>query len=191
MYGQWIAGAALFVYDMDKFDPIRLLEKVSQYRVTSFCAPPTIYRFLIREKMENFDLSALEHLTTAGEPLNPEVFNRVYQLLGLKIAEGYGQTETTPIMAAFCWLEIHPGSMGKPSPGYDVELVNEDGEICDTGEEGEIIVFTRKQRPIGLFAGLLQRRNQDQGGLALRRIPHWRRCMERRRGLLLVCGQGG
>ncbi len=153
MYGQWIAGAALFVYDMDKFDPIKLLEKVSLYRVTSFCAPPTIYRFLIREKMENFDLSALEHLTTAGEPLNPEVFNRVYQVLGLKIAEGYGQTETTPIMAAFSWLEIHPGSMGKPSPGYDVELVNEDGEICDTGEEGEIIVFTRKQRPIGLFAG--------------------------------------
>ncbi len=153
MYGQWIAGAALFVYDMDKFVPLNLLEKISHYRVTSFCAPPTIYRFLVREKLEDYDLSALEHLTTAGEPLNPEVFNRIYQLTGLKIAEGYGQTETTPIIASFSWLDIHPGSMGKPSPGYDVELVNESGEVCDVGEEGEIIVFTRKQRPIGLFAG--------------------------------------
>ena len=153
MYGQWIVGACVFVYDMDRFQPTHLLEKLEKYRVTSFCAPPTIYRFMIREHMESYDLSSLERCTTAGEPLNPEVFNKVKQMLGLEIAEGFGQSETTPIMASFQWLEVHPGSMGKPSPGYDVELVNEHGEVCDVGEEGEIIVFTRKQRPVGLFAG--------------------------------------
>lgn len=153
MYGQWIVGACVFVYDMDRFQPAHLLEKLEKYRVTSFCAPPTIYRFMIRENMESYDLSSLERCTTAGEPLNPEVFNKVKQMLGLEIAEGFGQSETTPIMASFEWLEVHPGSMGKPSPGYDVELVNENGEVCDVGEEGEIIVFTRKQRPVGLFAG--------------------------------------
>ncbi|MBQ9989157.1 MAG: AMP-binding protein [Clostridia bacterium] len=153
MYGQWIVGAALFVYDMDKFVPLKLLEKLSQYRVTSFCAPPTIYRFMVQENIAQFDLSSLERCTTAGEPLNPEVYNKVYQVTGLRIAEGFGQSESTPIMATFKWLPVRPGSMGKPSPGYDVELINDQGEVCDVGEEGELIVFTRKQRPIGLFAG--------------------------------------
>ena len=153
IYGQWICGAALFVYDMDRFVPALLLEKLAQYRVTSFCAPPTIYRFLIREKLADYDLSALAHCTTAGEPLNPEVFNQFHAALGLRIAEAFGQSETCPIMATFEWLENRPGSMGKPSPAYDVELVNDDGVVCEEGEEGQIVVFTRKQRPVGLFSG--------------------------------------
>ena len=153
IYGQWIVGAALFVYDMDKFVPKNLLEKISQHHVTSFCAPPTIYRFLIREDIAQYDLSSLERCTTAGEPLNPEVFHQFKAVTGLEIAEAYGQSETTPIMASFKWLDVHTGSMGMPSPGYDVELVNDKGEICEVGEEGEIIVFTRKTRPVGLFSG--------------------------------------
>ena len=153
IYGQWIAGAALFVYDMERFVPKKLLEKLQQYRVTSFCAPPTIYRFLLQEDLAQYDLSSIRRMTTAGEPLNPEVFHQIKSILGLEIAEGFGQSETTPIMATFTWMDVHTGSMGKPSPGYDVELINSKGEVCEIGEEGEIIVFTRKNRPIGLFSG--------------------------------------
>jgi acetyl-CoA synthetase len=153
VYGQWIVGAAQFVYDMDKFVPAKLLANLEKYRVTSFCAPPTIYRFMIQEDIKKYDLSSIRHMTTAGEPLNPEVFNQVKSVLGIEIAEGYGQSETTPIMATFKWLPVHTGSMGKPSPGYDVELINDAGEVCEVGEEGQIVVFTRRTRPIGLFSG--------------------------------------
>ncbi|MBE5781661.1 MAG: acetyl-CoA synthetase, partial [Clostridiales bacterium] len=153
IYGQWIVGAAQFVYDMDKFVPAKLLEKLAHYKVTSFCAPPTIYRFMIQEDITKYDLSSIRNMATAGEPLNPEVFNQIKSALGIEIVEGYGQSETTPIMATFKWLPVHTGSMGKPSPGYDVELINDAGEVCDVGEEGQIVVFTRQTRPIGLFSG--------------------------------------
>ena len=153
VYGQWIVGAAQFVYDMDKFVPAKLLANLEKYRGTSFCAPPTIYRFMIQEDIKKYDLSSIRHMTTAGEPLNPEVFNQIKSVLGIEIAEGYGQRETTPNLATFNGLPVHTGSRGKPSPGYDVELINDAGEVCEVGEEGQIVVFTRRTRPIGLFSG--------------------------------------
>ncbi|MGI6160918.1 MAG: AMP-binding protein [Christensenellales bacterium] len=152
LYGQWICGAAQFVYDMEKFDPVTLLEKLSKYKVTSFCAPPTVYRFMIREDFSKYNLSALRHCTTAGEPLNPEVFNRFFKLTGLKIYEAFGQSESTPLLGCFNGLTPVPGSAGKPSPDYDIRLLDDNGEEVPIGEEGEICVKT-DVKPVGLFSG--------------------------------------
>ena len=153
LYGQWIMEAAIFVYDFDKFDPHDLLAKMQQYKITTFCAPPTIYRFFIKEGMENYDLSSLKYVTTAGEALNPEVFNRVYQYTGLKLMEGFGQTETCLTIANLYGMEPRPGSMGKPSPLYDLDLVDEDGNPVQPGEIGEIVVRTDGKGQPGLFIG--------------------------------------
>ncbi|HHU49550.1 MAG TPA: AMP-binding protein [Clostridiales bacterium] len=153
IYGQWICGSAVFVYDYDKFSPKRMLEVISKYKVTTFCAPPTIYRFLIKEDLSQYDLSSLEYCVVAGEPLNPEVYNQFLKSTGLKLMEAYGQTELTVVLCTFPWMEPKPGSMGKPAPGYDVLLLDEDGNICDTGQEGQIVIRTSKQMPLGMFDG--------------------------------------
>lgn len=153
IYGQWIAGSAVFVYDYERFDAARMLEKASKYGVTTFCAPPTIYRFLIKEDLSKYDFSTLQYAVTAGEPLNPEVYNKFYEFTGLRLMEGFGQTELVVCIVNFPWMKPRPGSMGKPSPGYDIKLMDKDGNICDVGEEGEIVIETSRQKPPGLFNG--------------------------------------
>ncbi|WP_091689932.1 AMP-binding protein [Methanococcoides vulcani] len=153
LYGQWICGTAVFVYDYERFDAKNMLEMASKYGVTTFCAPPTIYRFLIKEDLSQYDFSSLEYCVVAGEPLNPEVYERFLEFTGLKLMEGFGQTESVVTIATYPWMEPKPGSMGRPSPEYDIQLLNLDGKLCDSGEEGEIVINTSKGKPIGLFAG--------------------------------------
>lgn len=154
LYGQWIVGACQFIYDYDgKFVPADMLEMISKYKVTSFCAPPTIYRFLIREDLNKYDLSALEYCTTAGEALNPSVFETFYRKTGIHIKEAFGQTETTPIIVTYPWTKSKPGSMGIPNPLYDMKLMTCNGVPAEDGEEGEIVIDTRRHYPVGLFMG--------------------------------------
>lgn len=151
MYGQWIAGATLFVYDHEKFTPADILEKIGQYRITSFCAPPTIYRFMIREDLSCFDLSSLEHVTTAGEALNSSVYDKFLEITGLEIKEGFGQTEGTCLIATTPWMKTKPGSMGLPMPQYDIHLIKSDGTEAQVGENGQIAIRTDQHKQIGLF----------------------------------------
>lgn len=153
IYGQWIAGAAVFVYDYDKFVPKNMLEVISRHGVTTFCAPPTVFRYLIKEDLSLYDFKKLKYCVVAGEPLNPEVYNQFYKLTGLKLMEGYGQTECTVALATYPWIEPKPGSMGKPSPGYDIDLLNESGQSCQAGEQGQIVIRTDKYKPVGMFDG--------------------------------------
>ncbi len=153
IYGQWICGSAVFTYDHEKFNAREMLEVIVKYKVTTFCAPPTIYRFLIKEDLTQFDLSSLTHCSIAGEPLNPEVYNQFYKATGLKLAEGYGQTELTLTVANFPWMEPKPGSMGRPAPGYDADIVDEEGNSCEVGEEGQIVIRTDNGKPFGMFCG--------------------------------------
>ena len=153
IYGQWICGSAVFVYDYDKFVPKEMLEVISKYKVTTFCAPPTIYRFFIKEDLSKFDLSNLRHCSIAGEPLNPEVYYQFLKATGLKLMEIYGQTEMTVTIGNFVGMEPRPGSMGKPAPTYDIDLLDESGNPCDIGEEGQIVVRTDKRKPVGMFLG--------------------------------------
>ncbi|HIY08744.1 MAG TPA: AMP-binding protein [Firmicutes bacterium] len=153
LYGQWLCGAGVFVYDYEKFNPSDLLHMIEQYRITSFCAPPTIYRFFIKEGMEHFDLSSLEYATTAGEALNPEVYNRFLEYTGLKLMEGFGQTETVLMTANLAGSVAKPGSMGRPSPLFSMDIVDEDGHSLPAGEVGEIVIRTPEdQRHVGLFS---------------------------------------
>ena len=153
IYGQWIAGSAVMTYDYDRFVPKDILGVIEKYRVTTFCAPPTIYRFLIKEELGSFDLSSLRNCVVAGEPLNPEVFKFFLEKTGLKLMEGYGQTECTVALATWPWMTPKPGSMGKPSPGYDIEIVDEMGNPCEIGYEGEIVIHTDRRKPVGMFRG--------------------------------------
>jgi acetyl-CoA synthetase len=151
IYGQWIAGCAVFVYDYDRFEAKNMLEKASKFGVTTFCAPPTIYRFLIKEDLTQYNFGSLKYAVVAGEPLNPEVFNRFLKFTGIKLMEGFGQTETVVAIANFPWMEPKPGSVGKPTPGYKIELIDRDGRLCEVGEEGEIVINTKEGKPMGLF----------------------------------------
>ena len=153
IYGQWIAGCAVFVYDYERFEPRKLLDVLVKYGITSFCAPPTIYRFLIKEDLSKYRFNKLTYCTIAGEPLNPEVYAQFLKATGIRLMEGYGQTESTVAIGTFPWLEPKPGSMGKPSPRYDIDLLNDDGKACDVGEEGQIVVRTGKGMPVGMFGG--------------------------------------
>ena len=150
-YGQWFAGATVFVFDHEKFDADRLLRQMEKYRVTSFCAPPTIYRFMIREDLSKYDLSALRYCCTAGEALNPAVYDKFLEQTGIRLMEGFGQTETTMTLGTMPWMEPKPGSMGKPNGQYQVELLRADGTPCEDGEKGEIVVRVGEQKPVGLF----------------------------------------
>lgn len=153
LYGQWIAGAAVFVYDQERFDACRMMEAIERYRITSFCAPPTVYRFMVHEDMSRYDLSSLEHCTTAGEALNASVFDKFKAATGLSLYEGFGQTETTMTLGTMPWVTPKPGSMGLPNPQYDIDLIKPDGTSCQNGEQGEIIVRTDNVIPMGLFKG--------------------------------------
>lgn len=151
LYGQWLAGANIFVYDHEKFTPADILHKIGQYRITSLCAPPTIYRFLIREDLSKYDLSSLEYCTTAGEALNGAVYDTFKRLTGVRLMEGFGQTETTLTLATFPWMEPKPGSMGVPNPQYDIDLLTPDGRSAEDGEQGQIVIRTDRGKPLGLF----------------------------------------
>lgn len=151
LYGQWIAGAEVFVYDFDKFVPADILRVLSEYRITSFCAPPTIFRFLIHDNVGAYDLSALRHCAIAGEALNPSVYNDWLKLTGLRLMEGFGQTETTLTIATYPWMEPKPGSMGRPGPQYAIDLVDSEGKTVADGEEGEIVIRIDNGHPLGLF----------------------------------------
>ncbi len=156
-YGQWMAGATVFVYDFrGKFEPKNLLEMISRHRVTTFCGPPTVYRFLIQEDLSQYDLSCLKHCTTAGELLNDSVFHTWKKHTGLSIFEGYGQTETTLLVATFPFMEPKPGSIGKPVPGYTIHLLDRDDKICPAGVEGEICIKLGEGHPTGLFSGYVK-----------------------------------
>lgn len=152
IYGQWLSGAEIVAYDDDKFVAEHLLRVISESNLTTFCAPPTIYRFLIKENLRREDFASIHHCTIAGEPLNPEVFNKFYELTGLKVHEGFGQTETSVLIGNFGWDPIKPGSTGKPSPLYDIDLVDDDGNSCEDGTVGSIVVRNlSKAHPTGLF----------------------------------------
>ena len=150
-YGQWFAGATVFVFDHEKFNADTLLRQIEKYHVTSFCAPPTIYRFMIREDLSKYDLSSLEYCCTAGEALNPAVFDKLKEKIGLNIMEGFGQTETTMTLGTFPWMTPKPGSMGIPNTQYNIDLLRADGTSCEDGEKGEIVVRVGDKKPIGLF----------------------------------------
>ncbi len=161
IYGQWICGATVFCYDMKKFVPAELLKKMQDYKLTTFCAPPTMYRFMLQEDVKAFDLSSIENFATAGEPLNPEVYNKWLELTGGKIHTGFGQSEGPVLFADFPWFEPIPGSMGKPNPLFDIRLINADGNECESGEEGEITIMNVvKNPPIGLFIGYYKSKEQ-------------------------------
>ena len=153
LYGQWMNESAVFVYDFDRFNAHDILPMFAKYNITTFCAPPTMYRFLIREDISRYDLSSIKCACTAGEALNPEVFNIFKKNTGLSIMEAFGQTETTLVLGNFAGTTPKVGSMGKPSPMFDVDLVDPDGNPVKVGEPGEIVIRTDKEIPCGLFAG--------------------------------------
>lgn len=154
IYGQWICGATIFCYDMDKFVPAKLLEVMQDYELATFCAPPTMYRFMLQEDVASYDLSSIQNFATAGEPLNAEVTIRWEEFTGKKIREGFGQSEGPVLLATFPWIDPRPGSMGKPSPLLNIKLLDDNGYEVPDGEEGAICITHLKDAyPPGLFVG--------------------------------------
>ena len=160
LYGQWICEAATFVYDFDRFDAADILPMFSKYHITTFCAPPTILRMMVKEDISKYDLSSVKHMTTAGEALNPEVYYQFEKLTGLQILEGFGQTESTMIIGNLVGANHKIGSMGKPAPIYDVHLLDADGNEVSDGESGEICVRVQDGAPCGLFKGYYQNKEK-------------------------------
>lgn len=144
MYGQWLCGSGVMVYDFDTFSPGKLLRIIEKYKVTTFCAPPTVYRYFVKKGMNKYNLPYLSHISTAGESLNSSVFSQVYAQTGLTLMEGFGQTEATLMLANLVNTNSKPGSMGKPTPLYNVQIVNENNEPLPDGEIGEVVVFPRE-----------------------------------------------
>lgn len=154
LYGQWLAETCIMVYDFDKFIPCDLLQIMQDYKITTFCAPPTIYRFLVKEDMSKYDLSSLKECTNAGEPLNPEIMDKFREFTGITLREGYGQTETTLTLATYPGMRVCPGSMGRPTPGYEITLLDENGQQVPDGDVGEIVIRAdRDNKPVGMFLG--------------------------------------
>ena len=153
LYGQWFAGATVFVFDQERFNAERMLETIQKFKITSFCAPPTVYRFLIHEDLTKYDLSSLEWCTTAGEALNPSVSDRFHDATGIRLHEGFGQSETTMIVGTFPWTTPKPGSMGIPNAQYKIDLLKQDGTPCGDNENGEIVINIAEGKPLGLFTG--------------------------------------
>ncbi len=163
IYGQWICGAVIFCYDMKKFIPTKLLQKIQDYKLTTFCAPPTMYRFMLQEDVAAYDLSSVQNFATAGEPLNPEVFNQWKKLTGKEIREGFGQTEGSVLVANFPWIKPKPGSTGKPAPLYDIHLLTEDGKTAMPHEQGSLTICNlSRDYPIGLFTGYYKNPEMSQ-----------------------------
>ena len=159
LYGQWLLGSAVMVYDFDNFDPKQLCAVIRRYGVTSFCAPPTVYRYLVRKGIE--DMPTLRHASTAGEMLAPEVFRKFRERTGLSLREGYGQTETTLLMANLLADDPVEGSMGRPSPLYQIELRDKDGRPTPQGQIGEVVVVPRDGgKPVGIFSAYLDQPEQ-------------------------------
>lgn len=153
LYGQWLCEAAVFTYDFDEFYASQIMQMVEKYKITTFCAPPTVYRVLVHMNLSKFDLSSLQTVATAGEALNPEIYEKFRKATGLKIMEGFGQTETTLTIANLKGMDPKPGSMGKPSPQYQVSVMRPDGSSCEVGETGEIVIRVQDKIPEGLFLG--------------------------------------
>ena len=153
LYGQWLCEAATFVYDFDRFSAADILPMFAKYHITTFCAPPTMLRMMIKEDISKYDLSSVKHMTTAGEALNPEVYRQFEKATGLQIMEGFGQTETTLVIGNLMGDTHKLGSMGKPCPLYDIVLLDADGNEVGPGENGEICIRTSEEVPCGLFAG--------------------------------------
>ena len=153
LYGQWLSEAATFVYDFDRFDAADILPMFAKYRITTFCAPPTMLRMLIKQDLSKYDFSSVKHMTTAGEALNPEVYYQFEKLTGLQIKEGFGQSETTMLVGNLVGKPHKIGSMGKPAPIYDIDIVDENGNSVPVGETGEIVVNVKNGAPCGLFCG--------------------------------------
>jgi acetyl-CoA synthetase len=152
-YGQWLCEAGIFLYDYDFFTPSVILEIIGKYKLTSFCASPEVYRFFIDENLKKYDLSSLKNCTVTGKPLNQEIYNRFLESTGLKLREYYEQTELTAALCTWKWLDPKPGSIGKPAPGCDIDLINKDGFSCGVYEKRQIIVRTDKYKPCGMFRG--------------------------------------
>ena len=151
-YGQMIAGATVFVYDYEgHFKPADLLKVMQDFKITSFCAPPTIYRFLVRENIEEYDLSSLKWCTTAGEPLNPSVFEKWHDRTGIIIREAYGQTETTMVVGTYPWVTPKPGAMGLKNPQYDIDVIDDKGNSVAPMEQGELVIKIGEEKTLGLF----------------------------------------
>lgn len=151
-YGQMMAGATVFVYDFTgRFEADKMLRVIEKFHVTSFCAPPTVYRFMIQEDLSHYDLSSLEYCTTAGEALNPSVFAEWKEKTGIMIYESYGQTETTLVLGTYPFVNPRPGSMGLPNPQFHVDVLNTEGKPCAAGEEGNLVIRTNDGKPLGLF----------------------------------------
>ena len=156
LYGQWLCEGAVFTYDFDRFDAEKILPMFKKYGITTFCAPPTMYRMLIKQDLSRFDLSSIHHATTAGEALNPEVYYQFEKATGLRIAEGFGQTEMTLGIANLTGTILKPGAMGKPVPGYGIDLVDPDGNSVPDGINGEIVIRTGDEKKCGVFLGYYQ-----------------------------------
>ncbi len=159
LYGQWLGGSCVFVYDFDKFHAAELLEMIEKFHITTYCSPPTMYRYMLQEDFSKYDLSSLKHCAVAGEPLNPDMAAEWKKRTGIELREAFGQTELVVTLATFPWMKVCPGSMGKPAPVFDVDLVDEDGNSCPPGVSGEIVIRTHHGAPIGMFAGYY--RNQE------------------------------
>ncbi len=153
LYGQWLCEAAIFVYDFDRFDASQILPMFAKHQITTFCAPPTMLRMMIKQDISQYDLSSVRHMTTAGEALNPEVYRQFEKATGLQILEGFGQTESTMIVGNMIGASHKIGSMGKPAPIYAVELVDADGNAVANGEPGEVVINLKNGVPCGLFVG--------------------------------------
>jgi len=154
LYGQWLCGSAVFVYEFERFVAKDILQKLVEYKVTTFCAPPTMYRYMLQEDFNDYDLSAIKHYSIAGEPLNPDMAAEWLRRTGIELREAYGQTELVVTLATFPFMKVCPGSMGKPSPIFDVDIVDEKGNSCPAGVTGEIVVRTDGDKvPMGMFMG--------------------------------------
>ena len=154
IYGQWLGESAVFVYDFERFDAEDILSKLEKYKITTFCVPPTMYRMMLQHDVKKYDLSSLTHCCTAGEALNPEIYNKWLEATGLKLYEGFGQSETTVCIATIKpWMEPVPGAIGLPIPGMDIHILNENNERCQRGTTGEICirVLSQERRPCGLM----------------------------------------
>lgn len=162
IYGQWLCKAAILTYNFDEFNAKEILKIIEKYKITTFCAPPTMYRVLIRMDLSKYDLSSLTNVNTAGEAMNPEVFNKFYDSTGLKIMEGFGQTETTLTIGNLVGMEPKPGSMGKPNPQYKIEILLPNGEIAGPNEEGEISIAIDEGVPDGLFEGYYKAEDKNK-----------------------------